>query len=475
MVETSVSERVFITLEESLTDRLLSTWEPIGRRIADRILRYFRDDDWDSVNEEIGKIDLTRCLEGNIAYMNYVGSMSFMFGVSRLGEPTQSAFMESGDSIPVLTEAKNQSRMILESASTTAQKVLKNMLLREDRRQRVQKAELIKNFVSSFDDRVLAGGGMPHLAASLHTSRLAQFGYTVEATLIGQTHYIINAILDGRECPVCRTLDKEVFEVHTLQERLIKVFRATTTEELISLSPWPGQSAAELERLGQMSSEEIVNNGYDAPPYHPLCRCFIDHVERPVTQVEEKVTGSLGQVPVRPRIRDYRNLRNRPRTEVDEEAQRIFAVAEKPEVSASLQVTLEGPLTNLSVKDSLAVEYFLEGQAAVENVQLYGGVSNLSKEALDKAIDTHIPGVIMKAPGFIKPSLQQVVGDEGIYELVYRILTPSGTKAAYLPKSQVALGTTDVLLKKNQTFRILSVTMVDDYKLQVLMEAIDVK
>lgn len=270
MAEVPVSERTYIALEESLTARLLGTWKPIGQRIANKVLYRSGKQDWDGVDEAIQEIDLGKALKPNKDYAKFVGLASMLFGVARLGTPRNSEFQKNGGTSDYVSKSVSQIGMSLDYSSTTLQKDISQKVSNARSLIAIQKADLLTGLATGINDSIVGGGGKIDVATSLHTSRLAQFGYTVEATLVGQITYMINAILDVRTCPVCDGMDQQVFSVSRLQERLVKVFNATSVEEIKRLAPWPKQDKASLERLESMTSEEIIRSGYDSPPYHPL-------------------------------------------------------------------------------------------------------------------------------------------------------------------------------------------------------------
>lgn len=479
----TVTPQAYVALEESLSSRLLATWEPVGRRISREVVSKIGDKDWDGVDEVISGIDLTQCLRGNIEYANFIGGMSLMFGVSRLASiPSESAYHKAGEVSPYIGKSVGLMDMSLRQSSIKLKERVHKLVTKERDRITVQKADLIDGLA----EVLVKGGGKPELISSLHTSRLAQFGYTVEATLVGQETYIINEVLDARTCQVCVTLDGEIFGVRRLQERLIKVFNSTTVDELKRHAPWPKQSKAELERLESMTSEELVLAGYNSPPYHPLCRGFIDYTSVPLHQVEEIIIpNNLGRVPIRPRVRDYKNLNSTSTKKITEEydlrfsrpegrevpdAARAFMAGDKAAVNELLR---EGVLTSEAVSDAAALEAFVEGQELTANLQLFKNMVNLTEEQLDTLIATAKQGTVITDAGFTSASLHKIeIPDELVdsYNVRVRILARRETKAAYLPKFDDALKEPEVLFAKGTRYRVISTVLEDDNLLLINLE-----
>jgi hypothetical protein len=130
-------------------------------------------------------------------------------------------------------------------------------------------------FASFMDD---AGKAYFNMVSSLHTSRVSALGFTAEAEALGVDQYQISEQLDRRTCPVCEVMDGRIFDVRDARFSLDVLTRTTDPDELTAMNPWPRQDKASLEELANMSDDEIIQNGWHVPPYHPHCRGLLVRV-----------------------------------------------------------------------------------------------------------------------------------------------------------------------------------------------------
>ena len=122
--------------------------------------------------------------------------------------------------------------------------------------------------LTSFRD---TGDALLQIMSSLNTSRVASFGFTSEAQVLGIKRYSVSEQLDIRTCPVCREMHGRTFEVQDARESLDDII-GTDPEGLEEVQPWPGQDRASLEELVTLSDDELVERNWHIPPYHPNCR-----------------------------------------------------------------------------------------------------------------------------------------------------------------------------------------------------------
>lgn len=155
----------------------------------------------------------------------------------------------------------------------------------------VKKADILHPFESFMDE---AGKAFFNMVSSLHTSRVSSYGFTAEAFALGITHYKINEQLDARTCPVCREMHGKVFAVKDARNLLDTVVRVTNPDDLKSLQPWPSQSKDNLQRIQEMTTEELVAQGWHVPPFHPRCRGLLYRVGK-VPTMEQVKNGTADQ------------------------------------------------------------------------------------------------------------------------------------------------------------------------------------
>ncbi len=90
---------------------------------------------------------------------------------------------------------------------------------------------------------------------------------------------------------MCRSLHGQIFTISTQVESLLNLLRVSDPKELKGMAPFPKQNKIALQQLAVMSKEQIVQNGWDLPPSHPLCRCILVPVG---TVPAKEITGPAG-------------------------------------------------------------------------------------------------------------------------------------------------------------------------------------
>lgn len=110
------------------------------------------------------------------------------------------------------------------------------------------------------------------LVSALHSSRLAVYGFVLQAELEQVTAYKLTAVLDGRTSDFCRAIHGRVFEVKEAATMIRMVLAAKSDVELKAVQPWPKQDAASIAAFKKLSDAEVVAAGWHIPPYHPHCR-----------------------------------------------------------------------------------------------------------------------------------------------------------------------------------------------------------
>jgi GNAT superfamily N-acetyltransferase len=134
---------------------------------------------------------------------------------------------------------------------------------------------IVRDF-TSFDEEAK---GILQLISQLHTSRVSGYGFTAEADLLGVEKYAINEQLDNRICPVCRVMHGRTFEVSTARALYDSILLEDDPEKIKALQPWPSQKASNVKIMQLMSADELVRQGWHAPPFHPWCRGLLVHVD----------------------------------------------------------------------------------------------------------------------------------------------------------------------------------------------------
>lgn len=127
----------------------------------------------------------------------------------------------------------------------------------------------VKPFVSFADQ----GNDQLQLIASLNGSRLATWGFCAEAEVRNVRRYVVSEVLDGRCCPFCREVaNGKEFSVEDASRLVNEALSADNPEDLKTIQPWPGQSAADIAMYKEMDEAQLVGEGLQIPPYHAGCR-----------------------------------------------------------------------------------------------------------------------------------------------------------------------------------------------------------
>ena len=154
----------------------------------------------------------------------------------------------------------------------------------------VNKASAIRPQVS-FQD---TGNQALQLASSLHTSRLASWGFLAEAEVRGFTTYKLSAVLDGRTSKFCEVINGKSFRVESARALIDQAVHADDPNELKTIQPWPDQSRASIKQFQGMSEEQLKSAGYTVPPFHPNCRTIMTRIDQ---EFMSSPTKTYQQVP----------------------------------------------------------------------------------------------------------------------------------------------------------------------------------
>jgi hypothetical protein len=264
----------FLVLEESLASRLRNAWNRALAPVTKKIVKAVKKGDFYAAAELVNEIDLMPVAVRNEDYIRMIGMASILYGATKFSGADKTTF--AGNPPPEILEKATRSiiQLIGVVGTETARRKAQEMLAAEEARQNEQKfkAEAVP-FVTGFPRVVNSGGRqMVELGASLHTSRLASWGFTAEADALGKKFYKINEQLDGRTCPVCRVMNGKVFPVRPAREKLETQLSVQDPDELKTIATWPRQDAASVAALRTMTPAQLIARGWDTPPFHPLCR-----------------------------------------------------------------------------------------------------------------------------------------------------------------------------------------------------------
>ncbi len=273
----AVKNEAFLLLEDSLAQRMDKAVKSRYLNKIQKAASLARQGKFPDAHDLINSIDVTDGVEQQRKYIELVGMQAILFGARDFSAARDTIF--SGKPPP--DELKLATDSIITMFATALNEQIRKRAHRdlenEEVRQKestvvVEKAATPGFVAATVRNSRKATKSTIDLAASLHTSRLASWGFTVEAEALDYEAYEVSEVLDGRTCEVCKHMDGKVFPVATAKRKLEGWLGVSDPNDLKSIAKWPGQSKADVQRLKNMSDSEIIGAGWDTPPYHPLCR-----------------------------------------------------------------------------------------------------------------------------------------------------------------------------------------------------------
>lgn len=286
----AVRAEVFLALEASLSLRLQTTFAALTSRLFTVMGKAVRDNDFAKAKRILDQMDLDDVYTLNEDYIRYVSHVAILFGASRVTDDPVNSAVGLGFEKDLVEQTMSSFKVFLQ---VNAEETIKGYALQliaakenpttlePDYLGSVMKAQKKANPVLPFESFVNEHSkAFFNMASSLHTSRLSAYGYTAEARYLGITYYQIDEQLDGRTCPVCNYMDGKVFEVEDARGLLDLVVRTQDPDELRFLQPWPSQSKKGMEYLTSRTSEQLVQQGWHVPPFHPRCRGLLSKASK---------------------------------------------------------------------------------------------------------------------------------------------------------------------------------------------------
>jgi hypothetical protein len=270
--------RPILKVESALATRLGRTWHPIAQKAFATVQTAIATRDWGAAEAAANALDLEEVAAKNREFIKYYLLAAGLFGgrVARFGKDPAIA---SGSYESLLSRVADQFALGVENNIGTQ---LRGELLQLiANAQQVKKADAApERFVKPFVSFKETGNKALQLLSALHTSRLAVWGFTAEADVRGTDTYRLTAVLDGRTSPFCDYIDGTEFEVPTAKDRINTILSAQNPDDLKVLAPWPDQSKAGMAEIRSYTTDELVDMGYDVPPFHPWCRTLCVCVDR---------------------------------------------------------------------------------------------------------------------------------------------------------------------------------------------------
>ena len=297
----SLTPTTFRKLDESLAAALDVPWRKQANRLIDRIGKLVEAGNFQAADRLVDEFDLRKAYDSRKKQVRTTGMMSILFGPSQFGvEPEETSFTRAP---PQLAVACDQFRARLGTWNEQIRKRVRFLISQRALGQSetpeqdpvgqtvasLFKADLprstrVRSFTSFARAPVVGSGtNILRMSSALHTSRLAAWGATTEARLRGIEFFEVNEVLDNRTCPICRTMHKKRFPVRPAQTRLDRTLQITDDRALAVANPWPPQSKAGIANFRKMKRSQLIDAGWDTPPYHPMCRGILKPIPRKST------------------------------------------------------------------------------------------------------------------------------------------------------------------------------------------------
>ena len=274
------TNRSFITIEESLARKLYLDWR---RRTANEIvataLKRARDGEWAEAKRVIRGLTFVDTLLAKAGLIDQIALSAYLLGQSFFtgGVVREGQLARKLEPEPIQIAMTPQIMMVgleqsMELVRIEALKVLDDAQLEEeDSKFRVFKAA-IPGLAGKLNTAVASGGVAIDTAANLTTSRLASFGALAQAEALGAGTYQITEVLDLATCAVCRRMHGRKFRVGPALLQVENSLLTQNPQELAASEPWPNQSRQGISDLSEMSEDQLVERGWNKPPFHPRCR-----------------------------------------------------------------------------------------------------------------------------------------------------------------------------------------------------------
>lgn len=273
----AIKPEAFIDLDEAFAARLIAAWQDAANPLLNRIAEALRAGALEQASALVNQLDLSKLTQAQATELEVLSKSAVLFGASRAAEDIKtSTIMARLPKMAFERSISNLDQAIDVGVTAAVKKVALSLIDEEALRLRQAGTVADMGFARKVSETIRNTGQRSLLTvASLHNSRLANWGFTVEAEFLGITAYQINEQLDGRTCPVCRHMHGKTFQVEAAKQHLERGLSVDNPQDLKLLSPWPRQSREAMVQFEALSDDELVSRGWSVPPFHPMCRGFL--------------------------------------------------------------------------------------------------------------------------------------------------------------------------------------------------------
>lgn len=272
----------YVVLEQALKKRLVQSWRAYAAKAFTPIRKAIGDKKFDLARHLAGEVDLAQIGRENKEWIKYTLLATAKFGAA-IANPNGPLAVSVGTYENLLNHLYRSFDLYLTHAGNTrVYNQLIASIANAEKEATAQKADVAEapavdeqssgvRFVKEFTSFYNSGDAALQLISSLHSSRLAAWGFTAEAEVLGISRYQLVAVLDNRTSDFCQMINGREFDVTDARQKLDEVLSAQDPEDLKILQPWPDQDSQSIADYQDMSEDELVGEGLMIPPFHPSC------------------------------------------------------------------------------------------------------------------------------------------------------------------------------------------------------------
>jgi hypothetical protein len=339
----------FITIENRLTNKIMRIWLKDNVDTIAKLSILIKDKHYNDAMLLAGELSQFKYDEKLFKYAIAQSKLLYLVGGRKLGTNKQilKTLKEEtlGANVLLLLEG------IKENFHNVLIKNLRGAISKEQKN--FSKVEKIAQPAGDYLKGMTKHGRvLINYSTSLHSTRVAAFGFVSMAEFTGVTHYRVDEQLDSRICPICTLMDKTTFKVSDVQPWLEGLIGVQDSSTLKSVAPFQPQTKAGLAELATMTKGDLVKKGLHTPPYHPLCRGLLGE--------SKETTVDYSQVPDKEKSKEL--LRQVVGDEI-KDTDDILEVAQAIFNPASINDIPEGALDEILLN---AIKNFLSSGASVE-------------------------------------------------------------------------------------------------------------
>lgn len=292
----AIKNESFLVLEQSLANNIVGNAQEYSNPLFKKVGALVDKEEFIKAENLISTYDPAEAVGDSKVYAYNNGYQALLFGAREFKASKNTVFAKEGPPLILDTSTDALLRGITDSLKLNVVPACLKMINEQEeivRDSKVQKAEA-KGFarrIQMFGNQTQANG--INIGASLHTSRLASWGFLVEAEVVGSTRFLVSAILDGRTSDICELMNGKTFQTGPAMVKLERLLSVDNIMELKTLAPFPGTSPAAIAEIKRMNESELQAAGFDTPPYHPYCRTILRRYFESVVNNTTSVTDVL--------------------------------------------------------------------------------------------------------------------------------------------------------------------------------------